>query len=116
MAAALTGCGSGTSAERDASAEPVERSLAIRHVAFEPAEVSFPAGRTLLIAFDNADPGVPHGLVLYADGARTITLATAPIVVGVDHRVFEIAGLNPGRYLFSCVVHPNLAADLVVGP
>ena len=113
--AAMTGC-AGATAESRAAAGPVERSLAIRHFAFEPADVSIPAGRTFVIAFDNADPGVPHGLVLYADRTRTITLATAPIVVGVDHKAFEVAGLIPGRYLFSCVIHPNLEADLVVGP
>jgi hypothetical protein len=54
--------------------------------------------------------------VLYGDAAHTITLGSAPVVVGPDRQSLRIAGLDPGRYQFSCVVHPMMAADLVVQP
>ena len=72
----------------------VELTLTAKAVEFQPAELTVPAGRDLVITFDNADSGIPHGLVLYADQAHTITLGTAPVVVGPDHQVFHIAGLR----------------------
>jgi len=74
------------------------------------------AGRRIVIAFDDADPGVPHGLVLYADASRAEELARAPSIVGPDHARFEIPALRVGRYLFSCRVHPRMQATLRVDP
>jgi hypothetical protein len=79
-------------------------------------ELTVPASGDIDIAFDNTDPGVPHGLALYADRAHAVTLGTAPLNVGPDHRALRIAALGPGRYWFSCVVHATMEAALVVGP
>lgn len=120
--ASVVAC-SGAAAAADPSATAVfgarltvERTLTAKGIELQPARLTAPAGIDIAIAFDNTDPGVPHGLALYADAAHTITLGTAPVVVGPDHQVFRIAGLAPGRYQFSCVVHPTMVADLVVGP
>jgi plastocyanin len=116
----VAACGDGapapTGGSPSGSSPTVERTLVAHDIEFEPTELHIPTGTTLLVAFDNADPGVPHGLVLYADPAGTIRLAEAPIVVGPDHAVVEIAPLVVGRYRFSCVVHPNMNAVLVVDP
>jgi len=93
----------------------IQRTLTAHGIELKPADLTAPAGSDILIAFDNADPGVPHGLVLYGDAAHTITLGAAPVVVGPDHQVFRVAGLALGRYQFSCVVHPMMVANLVVG-
>lgn len=85
-------------------------------IEFQPAMLSVPTGTKLIVAFENGDPGTPHALVLYADPAGTIKLAEAPIIVGPDHERYEVASLVVGRYRFSCKVHPNMAADLVVSP
>lgn len=101
-----------------ASVEPptIERSLVAKGIEYQPRVLSIPTATKLIIAFDNADPGTPHALVLYADPAGTIKLAEAPIMVGPDHERYEVAPLVVGRYRFSCKVHPNMAADLVVSP
>ena len=101
-----------TTAERPA----VQRALTARNVELQPTDLTAPAGIDIIVAFDNMDPGVPHGLALYADAAHTITLGSAPVVVGPDHQSIHVAGLAPGRYQFSCVVHPMMTADLIVGP
>lgn len=93
----------------------IERTLTANGIALQPADLFAPAGTDILIAFDNTDPGVPHGLTLYGDPGHTIVIGSAPIVVGPDHQVFRVAGLAPGRYQFSCVVHPMMVADLVIG-
>ncbi len=106
----------GPSPASPAALPPVALALTAKGVELQPASLTAPAGRDLALTFDNTDAGIPHGLVLYADQAHTITLGTAPLVVGPDHQVFHVAGLAPGRYQFSCVVHPNMVADLVVQP
>lgn len=101
-----------------ASAEPpsIELTLMARGIAYQPEVLSIRTGTKLVIAFDNADPGVPHGLLLSADPAGTIKLAEAPVIVGPDHERFEIAPLVAGRYRLSCVVHPTMVAALLVTP
>jgi plastocyanin len=94
----------------------VDRSLTAKGLELQPAELSAPSGSVVVLAFDNADQGVPHGLALYRDAAHTITLGTAEVMVGPAHQVLQIAALDPGRYQFSCVVHPNMVADLVIEP
>lgn len=118
----LAGCGSGTvAADPQVSSAPVarrevDRSLFAKDIELKPATLTAPSGSDILVAFDNADPGVPHGLALYRDPAHTITLGTAPVIVGPDHRTFRVAALAPGRYQFACVVHPMMVADLVIEP
>ena len=120
VAALVVGCGaepaSTVPAGSAASAGRLtaQRALIARNIELQPADLTAPAGIDILIAFDNLDQGVPHGLTLYADAAHTITLGSAPIEVGPIRQSIQFAGLAPGRYQFSCVVHPNMTADLVV--
>jgi plastocyanin len=126
ITASATGCGAAASGPASGSAPgasggsaggaPVERSLTAKGIAFEPGTMTIATGHPLIVAFDNLDPGTPHGLVLYADPGQTIKLAEAPILVGPERQRFEIPSLVPGRYRFSCVVHPMMEADLVVEP
>ena len=118
VVAACDGAATSPNAAPGGSADPpmVELTLMARDIAYQPDLLSIRTGTKLVIAFENADPGVPHGLVLYADPAGTIKLAEAPVLVGPDRKRFEIAPLVAGRYRLSCVVHPNMAADLVVTP
>ncbi|MFL5712279.1 MAG: cupredoxin domain-containing protein [Chloroflexota bacterium] len=123
LALAVTACGFGASASSPSSpassaAGPVvDRSLTAKDLELHPAELTAPSGSVIALAFDNADPDVPHGLALYGDAAHTVTLGTAEVIVGPAHQVFQIAALPPGRYQFSCVVHPaTMVADLVVEP
>lgn len=95
---------------------PVAMSLTARNIAFEPEMLTVRAGVGVVLAFDNFDPGVPHGLVLLADAAHNKPLGEARIVTGPDHQQLEIPPLVPGRYLLSCVVHPNMTATLQVEP
>ena len=115
----VSACGGGAAADPGAStasdAPPaVGRTLMARGIELQPARVTAPAGTDILIAFDNTDPGVPHGLVLYRDAAHVIAIGSAPVVVGPVRQTLRIAGLAPGRYEFSCVVHPMMVADLVI--
>ena len=101
-------------ARASSSGPTIEWTLTARGLELKPADLAAPAGVDILISFDNTDPGVPHGLVLYRDPAHTIEIGSAPLVVGPDRQLLRIAGLPPGRFQFSCVVHPMMTADLVV--
>ena len=95
----------------------VSLALTAKDLELQPAQLTAPSGSDIVLAFDNTDQGVPHGLALYADAAHTVTLGTAEVIVGPAHQVFQIAALAPGRYQFSCVIHPTtMTADLVIGP
>ncbi len=94
----------------------VAMSLTARNIAFEPEVLTVRAGVGVVLAFDNLDQGVPHGLVLFADAAQNRQLGAARIATGPDHQRIEIPPLLPGRYLFSCVVHPIMTATLQVDP
>jgi plastocyanin len=115
-------CGPGSTASDPQSAlasaarPVVNLALTAKDVELKPAKLTAPSGSVIVLAFDNADQGVPHGLALYGDAAHTVTLGTAEVMVGPAHQVLRVAALAPGRYQFSCVVHPNMAADLVIEP
>lgn len=95
---------------------PVAMSLTARNIAFEPEMLTVRAGVGVVLAFDNLDPGVPHGLVLFADAGQNRPLVEARVVTGPGHQQLEISPLVPGRYLFRCVVHPIMTATLQVEP
>jgi plastocyanin len=115
-------CGPGSTASDPQSAlasaarPVVNLALTAKDVELKPAKLTAPSGSVIVLAFDNADQGIPHGLALYGDAAHTVTLGTAEVMVGPAHQVLRVAALAPGRYQFSCVVHPNMAADLVIQP
>ncbi len=125
LAATIAACTGGdpgqaaTAGVSDDTPDPVvvsERTLVAQDIALTPEAVRVPTGLPIRITFDNHDAGVPHGLALYADAAHTIELAQAAIIVGLDQAILEIPSLVPGRYHFSCVIHPNMDATLTVDP
>lgn len=84
-------------------------------IAFDSVEVSAPAGVALHVELENRDPGIPHGLVLQAGPGFGMSLRESEIVAGPAATSIDVPGLVPGRYRFSCPVHPNMTADLAVG-
>jgi plastocyanin len=99
------------------AANQVGLSLTAKDLQLQPPKLTAPSGSVIVLTFDNQDQGVPHGLALYGDAAHTVTLGTTEVMVGPAHQVFQIAALPPGRYQFSCVVHPTtMVADLVIEP
>jgi hypothetical protein len=89
--------------------------LTAHDIALEPAVLTVPAAVDLHVELDNRDPGIPHGLVLRAGPGFGMTLRESEIVAGPASTSIEVPGLIPGRYQFSCPVHPNMTADLTVG-
>jgi hypothetical protein len=86
------------------------------YAASVPAMRSFRRSASPHRASENLDGGVPHGLTLSqgTSGVPPRTLAEADIIVGPDRRTFRFPTLQPGPYLFTCRVHPNMLVEVVV--
>lgn len=120
-AVAIGACGGPTPSPSPlpSAAEPVADiviDLVAQDVALQPGMMTVPAGVEIQVHFDNRDVGVPHNVVLLADANFSTTLIKSEIVNGPAKQDITIAGLIPGRYRFSCEVHPNMASDLFVEP
>jgi YVTN family beta-propeller protein len=77
--------------------------VSIANFAFAPSEITISAGQS--VTWTNAD-GAPHGLA-YKDGAQ----GTGVLLPGARFsRTFE----RPGRYDYTCAVHPYMTGTVVV--
>lgn len=75
---------------------------------FSTDALDVPSDEPFTIAFDNADPSIPHNVVIF-DGAdaEAPSLFTGELVTGpakVDYHVDPVA---EGEYFFHCEVHPT---------
>jgi plastocyanin len=110
-AGVVAGCGSAAgSLTPFVGSEATVRAV---NVAFEPTEITLPAGAPLRIVLDNQDGGVPHNVkVLQGD----LELGKSPTVTGPAQTEVRFGPLAAARYQFVCDVHPNMIGTLIVGP
>lgn len=119
LAASLCACGGAASTVTPAPGGGaadgvVPLAIAAQDIAFKPASLTAPAGRPLQVTFENRDAGVPHNLVLMAGPDLTTELVKSEIVTGPATQVVTIPGLIPEVYQFTCTIHPNMTAKLVI--
>jgi plastocyanin len=75
------------------------------NIAFAPTAVSLPAGSTVNLTFNNQDNAVSHDFTIFdTAGAR---LAATEIFAGPATRTLTFTLASPGRYRFTCTVHPR---------
>lgn len=80
------------------------------NIAFEPTELSVPAGVGFTIGLDNRDVGIPHNVEVFGlDGS---SLVKSEIVNGPAQQVVQVPALAPGTYPFTCTVHPNMTGTI----
>ena len=89
--------------------------LTAANIAFDPTELSLPAGKPSTITFDNQDDGVPHNMAIYTDDSYSDALFTGDIVTGVATKEYKIPPLEPGTYPFRCEVHTTMTGTVTVG-
>ncbi len=89
--------------------------LTAANIAFDPTELSLPAGKPSTITFDNQDAGVPHNMAIFTDDSYTDALFTGDIVTGVATKEYKIPPLEPGTYPFRCEVHTTMTGTITVG-
>ena len=75
---------------------------------FSTDAVSVPSDVPFTLAFENADPGVPHNVVIY-DGpdAEAPKLFGGELVTGPATADYAVEPLAEGEFFFNCEVHPT---------
>jgi plastocyanin len=95
-------------------AGPTTTSISASGLAFNLSAMSFPAGKTSKLTFDNQDPGVDHNVAIYSDANHTTTLFAGDHVLGPASVDYTIPALKPGTYYFQCDVHPGMNGTVTV--
>ena len=117
LAASTAACaGSSPSAGAAIAAAPTSLTIVAQDFVLRPAEIHLRAGVPTAVTFENHDAEVPHALELRATDAAGTRLATTDIVTGPTTVPLTFDGLIPGRYRFTCPVHPMMEAVIVVEP
>ncbi len=113
LALALAGCGAAVAP----GASPVGLVIVAENLAFDPAALKLPARTPIHVTFENRDAEVPHGIVvaLRTSGVEPPELGRTEILTGIAETEFDLLPLEPGPYLFSCPIHPNMQVEVDVG-
>ncbi|MEW6225535.1 MAG: cupredoxin domain-containing protein [Chloroflexota bacterium] len=111
LGALVGGCGSGDPIGGPFTGATAQ--LRAENVAFEPAELTLPAGVALRIVLDNTDEGIPHNVRVFQG---ELELGRSPTVTGFARTEVRFGPLEPARYQFACDVHPSMIGTLVVTP
>ncbi|MDD1647989.1 MAG: cupredoxin domain-containing protein [Methanomicrobiales archaeon] len=83
-------------------------SLVAKNIAFDPSQITVPAGALVTIHFDNKDTGVPHNFALYTDSHATTRIFVGDFITGPNTITYTFtAPSTPGNYFFRCDVHPE---------
>lgn len=74
----------------------------------------------ITIAFQNADPGVPHNVQIFAGTTASGTPEFAPagnaLITGTATATYVVGALAPGTSTFDCFAHPaTMVGTLTVG-
>src|SRR4051812_30681389 len=87
--------------------------LAAKNIAFDPNQLSVPAGEPFTLAFTNNDAGVQHNVDIFRKEDFSGTpLFEGDLVTGVAEADYDVPALDAGTYYFHCVVHPNMTGTI----
>jgi plastocyanin len=82
------------------------------NIAFDPTELTAPAGQAFTLNFDNEDAGIPHNIqIMDPSGGSAFK---GEIFSGVGTKAYNVPALTAGAYKFVCDVHPNMTGTLTV--
>lgn len=88
------------------------------NIAFDQPELTFTAGESSTLTFQNNDSGIDHNVAIYNNRDDAVqqqnALFDGEIFPGVDSRDYEVPALDEGDYYFQCDVHPNMNGDVTV--
>lgn len=84
--------------------------LKAQNIAFDPKNLTAPAGKPFQIAFDNQDNAVMHDVQIKDAGGKEVF--KGELVTGVAQKTYDVPALTAGSYTFSCTVHPQMTGTL----
>jgi plastocyanin len=82
--------------------------LVAQGIAFQPKTLTFAAGTSVAVVFDNKDAGTQHNFVLF--NGRTATapqLFRGQVITGPSVTRYTFTAPPPGTYFFHCEIHPT---------
>jgi plastocyanin len=87
--------------------------LVAQDIAFNPTDLTVPAGVPFEIAFDNRDAGQQHNVAIYDNPDFSGTAVfEGELVTGPAQTTYLVDPLEPGPYSFLCVVHPTMTGQM----
>lgn len=81
-------------------------------LAFDSSQVSVPAGKTVLLAFENKE-SAPHNVAIYTDSSLTSPISIGETFSGPDTKAQQFGPLAAGSYFFRCDLHPDMKGTLI---
>lgn len=101
----------GGEAEEEGPGEAIR--LVAQSLAFEPTNLTVPAGEPFTIAFDNRDGGTQHNVAIFDDEEHTPpALFEGDLVTGPTTVDYPAGALEAGTYFFLCTVHPQMTGQV----
>ena len=87
--------------------------LVAQDIAFDPTDLTVPAGVPFEIAFDNRDAGQQHNVAIYDNPDFSGTPEfEGDLVAGPAQTTYRVDPLAAGPYSFLCVVHPTMTGQI----
>jgi plastocyanin len=104
--------GEGEGGEEGPGGAGVVVSLVAQNIAFDPTNLTVPAGQPFTIAFDNRDT-VQHNVAIFDNPEYSGTaLFEGEIVTGPAQVEYQVPPLEVGTYPFLCVIHPQMTGQI----
>jgi len=114
VALALTvlaaGCGD-SGPDPLASFSGASLTIQARDLTYAPDIATAPANTGLRLILDNKDAGVPHNIHVFQGDTD---LGQTRTVQGPGLAAVDLPPLAPGRYQFTCTIHPEMIGTLLV--
>jgi plastocyanin len=87
--------------------------LVAQDIAFDPTDLTVPAGAPFEIAFDNRDAGQQHNVAIFDNPEFSGTpVFEGDLIAGPAQTTYRVDPLSPGPYSFLCVVHPTMTGQI----
>lgn len=111
--AVVGGGGEGDGEEPLPNGGPPVVELVAQDIAFNPTDLTVPAGEPFEIAFDNRDAGQQHNVAIYDNPEFSGTpVFQGDLVAGPAQATYHVDPLAPGPYSFLCQVHPTMTGQI----
>jgi plastocyanin len=112
-ALAFAGCAPST-VTPPPSLDPDSPTLSASNIEFDTAELRVPANRPFTLVFENRD-SASHNVAIDKDGAGHDRRLDGEVFGGPATRWYAVPALEPGAYVFVCVLHANMTGRLIAG-
>ena len=109
----LAGCGQAT-VTPPPSLDPNSPTLSASNIAFDTAELRVPANRPFTLVFENRD-SASHNVAIEKGSGGHDRRFDGEVFSGPATHWYAVPALEPGAYVFICVLHANMTGRLIAG-